>query len=169
MKKLAILFAGLFIMAISVQNVNAQISDSDDATAAATIIELISITQQGDLFFGNIAASAAGGTVVIASDGVTAPAYVGVIAPDGNEGTRQAASFLVEGMALATYDITLPGSITINDGSNSMTVDNFTTNSTETLDGSGDETILVGATLNVGTDQPAGTYQGNFTVSVIYN
>jgi hypothetical protein len=169
MKKLVLLFASLFLIMIASKNVSAQNpTASDDAIASATIIEVISIEQQQDLIFGNIIASAAGGTVIIANDGN--PSYSGVLAPTGNEGTRQQAIFKVEGQGGVTYDIDLPESINITDGTNNMTVDDFTSNPNGTgiLTG-GEQNVHVGATLNVGANQSTGVYQGSFTVTVVYN
>ncbi len=80
-----------------------------------------------------------------------------------------AASFDVSGQGDYTYSVTLPASTTLVDGAtNEMTVDTFADNSTGTLDGAGAETFNVGATLNVGADQIAGSYTGTFDVSVDY-
>jgi hypothetical protein len=92
-------------------------------------------------------------------------------------GTPTAASFTVTGVAAATYTITLPaGATTVSDGTNTMTIDTWTSNpaGTGTLTG-GTSTLLVGATLNVDADQPGGVYNtsnaggsGEFTVTVNY-
>lgn len=170
MKKLILLFTGLFLMAIAAQNVYAQNPQvSANATANATIITVISIAQTHDLSFGNIISNTGGGTVTIANNGT--PSYTGVSAPTGNEGTRQQAIFHVGGLTSATYAITLPESITISDGgTNNMTVANFTS----TPDGTGalavnGQDVNVGATLTVGAGQLPGVYTGSFTVTVAYN
>lgn len=170
MKKLIALFAGLFLMTIAAQNVIAQNPiASATANSSATIIQPISIVKvEGkDLLFGNIIASAAGGSVVIATTGT--PTLTGVAAPSV-PGTRQAATFTVTGMAGVTYAITLPASTNLTSGGNTMTVDNFLSdpNGTGLLTG-GTQTLNVGAKLNVGPAQPAGTYTGSFAVTVGYN
>lgn len=143
------------------------------ATATATIVTPISISHvtgtDTELSFGNIIADADGGTVVITPaggrtlNGLTSPSITGTIS---------AASFTVTGVDGATYAISLPGNHTINSGGNSMVVDTFTSNpsGTGTLTG-GTEALTVGATLNVGLAQPAGTYTnaGGFAVTVNYN
>lgn len=139
------------------------------ATATAVIVSPISIANVADMSFGNIIADADGGTVVLVPagtrtlNGLTSPSIPGTIA---------AASFTVTGLDGATYAISLPANHTISSGANNMVVDTFTStpSGTGTLTG-GTETLNVGATLNVGSAQPAGTYTNatGFTVTVNYN
>jgi len=141
------------------------------ATATAVIVTPISITQTADMSFGNIIASVGGGTVVLTPGGARTPAGVTFPAVGG---TVTAASFNVAGQANLTYSITLPASHTINSGANSMLVNAFTSSTlsgTATLSGAGTDVLTVGATLNVGAAQPAGTYTNlaGFTVTVNYN
>ena len=142
------------------------------ATATGTIVSPIAIANAGDMNFGNVAVSAASGTVILApagsrtaTGGVTLPAVPGSVA---------AAKFAVTGTQAYTYGITLPSSATtVTSGGNTMTVDAFTSSPSLTgvLDGSGKQTISVGASLNVGAAQAAGTYVSGipFEVSVNYN
>lgn len=142
------------------------------ATAAANIITPISIVNAGDMNFGNLAVSTTAGTVVLTpagerseTGGVTLPATAGSVS---------AAKFTVEGLANSTYSITLPsGNHTIKSGTNTMIVNAFTSSPTPTgtLNASGTETILVGATLNVAGSQAAGSYvsETGFEVTVNYN
>ena len=142
---------------------------SATATATAVIVSPITITQAANMSFGNIIADTDGGTVVLVPagtrtlNGLTSPSIAGTVT---------AASFTVTGFAGATYAITLPGSHTISNGTQNMTVDTFTStpSGTGTLTG-GTETLTVGATLNVGASQASGTYTNaaGFTVTVNYN
>ena len=52
-----------------------------------------------------------------------------------------------------------------------MSVDTFNhdAGATPSLSGGGSDTFNVGATLNVGATQAAGTYSGTFDVTVNYN
>ena len=89
-------------------------------------------------------------------------------------GTVTAAHFNVTGANNFTYTITLPAvATTVTSGGNTMTVNAFTStpSGTGTLSGAGAQTIDVGATLNVGISQAAGTYVSGtpFTVTVNYN
>lgn len=145
---------------------------SATATATSTIVAPIAISKTVNMNFGNVAVNANAGTVVLshagtrsASGGVTLPATSGTIA---------AAEFTVTGQAGYTYSVTLPSTATtVTSGSNNMTVTAFTSNlagGNGTLT-NGTETLKVGATLNVGASQAAGTYISAtpFTVTVNYN
>ncbi len=172
MKKLVFLFASLFITVIAVQNVKAQSSNNPvetaTAEASAKIIQVIDIKKDQDLSFGNIIASAAGGTVTIGTNGT--PSYSGVAAPTGTEGTRQQATFTVTGEKNATFAITLPTSIEIVSGTDKMTVNSFNSNPNETGTlSSGETTLNVGAKLIVDANQATGEYKGSFDVKVNYN
>lgn len=142
------------------------------ANASATIVGPIAIANTADMNFGNVAVNATPGTVQLDPDNTRTPGG-GVTLPI-TTGTVSAAVFNVTGAASYTYAITLPGAaLTITDGTNSMTVDAFTStpSGTGTLSGLGAEVLRVGATLNVGASQVAGTYTSAtpFTVTVNYN
>ena len=144
-----------------------------NATASATVITPIAITNASNMNFGNISVqTATGGTVVLApagsrtrTSGVTLPATTGTVS---------AASFNVTGTAAYTYAITLPGTVTLTRASGAETMDatSFTSSpsATGTLNGSGAQTLTVGATLTVAAAQVAGSYVStNFDVTVNYN
>ncbi|GGH63877.1 hypothetical protein HNQ91_002427 [Filimonas zeae] len=145
---------------------------SATATATATIVTPISISKTDNLNFGNVAVHATTAGTVVLSPGGARSATGGVTLP-ATPGTVAAASFTVSGEGNYTYAITLPSSaLTITDGTNTMTVTDFTStpNGTGTLS-SGTQTLNVGATLNVAAGQAAGVYTSAapFTVTVNYN
>jgi hypothetical protein len=174
MNKSTLKLAALALVAITCGINKASAQSSATAPASATIVTPITITKTVDMEFGNAAVQAStGGTVVLdpastrtATSGVTLPAVTGTVS---------AASFDIAGTANYTYAITLPTTLTINDGgTNNMTVNTFTSNpsTTGTLSASGTDVLTVGATLNVGAGQAAGTYTSGgspFTVTVNYN
>lgn len=170
MKKFAILFAGLFMMTFAFQTVNAQGSGATAASsAAARIITPIALTNSTGLNFGNIAASDVLGTVTIAPAG--GRTSTGGVTPSAI-GAFTNAIFGASGEFNATYAITLPASTTVSDGgSNSMTINGFTSDpsGTGTLSGIGSQTINVGATLNVNASQASGNYTGTYNVTIAYN
>lgn len=142
------------------------------ATTTATLITPISINKDVDLNFGNIAVSPTlGGTVVLPlsgsrtlTGGVTLPIVTGTVT---------LASFTVHGEGNSTYSITLPSSaITLTAASGNMTVDNFVSSPANTgALTNGSQILKVGATLNVGAAQAAGTYTNSsgLYVTVNYN
>lgn len=169
MKKSILLSAGLFLMILTAKNLQAgEPQVSGEATATATIITPIAIEKNADLYFGNIIATAEGGTVAI-SAGSDDPTYNGVSAPSVT-GTRQRAEFVVTGLSGAAFTITLPadGAVTLTGAGNEMELTGWVHNSGEVLE-SGTNTFQVGATLNVNADQAAGQYTADFEVTVNYN
>ena len=143
------------------------------ATASATIITPIAISKTVDMNFGNVAVNSSLGTVVLTPAG-TRSRTGGVTLPAVG-GTVTAASFTVTGAGTSTYAITIPSTnytITRVSGSETMIVNTFasTPSGTGTLSG-GTQTLTVGATLNVGASQVAGTYTNavGFDVTVNYN
>ncbi len=169
MKKLSILISLVALFSIASVTVNAQVSAT--ASTSATIITPIAITKTTDMNFGNVAVSPTlAGTVQLATTsartaggGATLPAVTGTVS---------AAKFNVTGLAGSTYSISLPASITLTNGGNTMTVNAFTSTPTPTgtLTG-GTQDILVGATLNVSAAQAAGLYTNatGLVVTVNYN
>jgi hypothetical protein len=170
MKKLTKFFLLAIVMLSFAASSFAQVTAT--ATATATIITPIAITKTVDMNFGNVAVSAALGTVVLTpastrsvTGGCTLPAVAGTVT---------AASFNITGLGLATYSITLPGAATtISFGAFNMTVDTWTSTPTPTgaLSAGGAQTLTVGATLHVAGSQAAGTYVSAipFSVTVNYN
>jgi hypothetical protein len=122
--------------------------------------------------FGNVAVSTTAGTVVMTPAGVRS--VTGGCTLPAITGTVSAGVFNVTGAAGYTYSITLPAAATtITSGANNMTVNTWTSTPTPTgtLSAGGNQTLSVGATLNVAASQAAGTYVSGtpFTVTVNYN
>lgn len=145
---------------------------TSNATAQATIVQPIMVSNVRDLNFGNIAPGATSGTVVLSPTAAgTRTANGGITLPSGS-GAVQTAKYIVSGVAGWAFTISLPESISLSDGMHFMTIDNFT--STPSGSGvltSGVQIIYVGATLNINANQEAGIYESteNFEVSVNYN
>jgi len=138
-------------------------------TANATIVTPISILAVNTLEFGQIIAPAANATVTVSTAGARSSTDTIL---QTETGVRQA-TFTVSGQAAYNFTVTLPSAaVTLNGPSGAtMTVDTFTSdpNGTGTLDGTGNKTLNVGATLHVGGSQAAGSYTGSFDVTVNYN
>ena len=169
MRKIILVFLAI-VMVVSFSNkLMAQVTAT--ATATATIITPIAITKTVDMNFGNVAVTSVAGAVILAPAG-TRTTTGGVTLP-ATARTVTAASFNVTGIEGYTYAITLPiTDHTISNGTNNMIVNAFT--STPSGTGkltAGAQPVTVGATLNVGVAQVAGTYTSvtPFNVSVNYN
>lgn len=122
------------------------------------------------LSFGTFIAGS-GGTVTVSSSGNASSSGGVFLVRQGAGGST--AQFTVVGTPGATYSITLPTNnvVVLTDGnSNTMNVGSFvsTPGPTGTLSGGGNQTIRVGATLVVGSNQPPGVYSGTFAVTVNY-
>ncbi|MGV8892780.1 MAG: DUF4402 domain-containing protein [Burkholderiaceae bacterium] len=121
------------------------------------------------LAFGSLVAGS-GGTVTVSLTGVRSASGGVILLPSGS---GSAALFSVTGNSSATYAITLPanGVVSLTSGANTMAVNNFTSNPAPTgqLSVGGSQTLSVGATLSVGSNQPSGPYSGSFNVMVNYN
>jgi spore coat protein U-like protein len=126
------------------------------------------ITNLRPLAFGELSAGLTSGTAVVTPSGTRT--FMGGVTP-GNSGGVTSAAFLVLGIPLLTYSISLPGSVVLSAGANTMTVNTFTSNPSGTgqLTVIGVQTLTVGATLQVGASQSSGSYTGTFDVTVVYN
>ena len=173
MKQVKKIVASIIVIAATISTANAQ--STATASASATIVTPISIAKNVDMNFGNIAVTSTGGTVILAAAG-TRTATGGVTLPVV-AGTVSAAAFTVSGQSAYTYDITLPsGNTVLSSGANSMNVNNFTasiglTAGALSVGAPGTQSFSVGATINVGANQAAGSYTTAtpFNVTVNYN
>ena len=139
----------------------AQTSDSENATASATIVAPITITKVADLDFGDIVADAtAAGSVTLSTAGVAVPTTVQHL------GGESAASVSVTGVVGQTFSVSAIPGINLTGPGTAMPA-TFTSNcGTCTI---GTDGVAVGGTLTVNANQAAGSYSGVFTVTVSYN
>jgi hypothetical protein len=155
--KTMFLICVLMVGAVSISNKAKAASDT--GTATATVIAGIDIVNQSDLEFGIVAQGDAAGTVAPGDGG--------------------AAEFLVTGQANTAYTITLPAAaINMTTGAGDtaqrqISVSNWVSNpaagANGMLDGSGEESLFVGADhAAILNDQEPGAYSGVFTVDVVY-
>lgn len=169
-RTLRVAATGAAVFGLLVQGAAVQAADAT-GTASATVVTPIAISNTAGIAFGKLSAGT-GGTVVMSTAGERTKSG-GVVLLSGTAGN--AAAFNVTGDASATYAITLPSSaVTIThsvDNTKTMNIGTFTSNpsATGTLSAGGAQTVNVGATLTVASAQTAGSYSGNFTVSVEYN
>lgn len=161
----------IFMVAASA---NAYTQVSATATATGTIVTPITIANNANMNFGNIAVNASLGTVVLPAAAAPVRSVTGGCTLPATVGTVASARFTVTGQAGYTYSITLPASVSLTGPGPAMTANAFVSNPTVALGGlltGGTQTLYVGATLNVGASQTAGAYTtaAAFTVTVNYN
>jgi len=139
------------------------------ATATAHVTSSMTVRTISGLAFGELSSGAEAGTLELSPGGVrTTTGGVTV----NRAIAASPAAFDVQGDPNATYSITFPAAIIMNNGSpNSMVIDKFVSSpeTTGVIDVSGQQTLYVGGTLNVDSNQSFGTYSGQFTVTVDYN
>jgi hypothetical protein len=147
-------------------------SFAQNSTASAKILAGLTVTKTTDLNFGTMTVPTTPATVTLTPAAVLSS--TGTITLLAQAPVAAVASYGVSGDLNANYAITLPanGVVTITSGVNTMAVDNFTSSKAlnlSTLDGAGADSFTVGATLILGTNQPAGSYAGAYNVTVAYN
>lgn len=133
------------------------------ANATAEIVQAITIVEDDVLNFGVIVPAGAASTVDITAGG-TVTCGAGLTC----SGSAVPGAFTATGSDGYDVDISVDASTSLTSGANSMTVNNLAPSAaTATLTG-GTTTFTVGGTLNVGANQVAGVYSGNYNVSVDY-
>jgi hypothetical protein len=174
MKKVLILFVAVSMIAGYSTKVMAQATEN--TAAAAKIVTPLSITETSSLHFGTMAVLAGTpGTCVLSTQGArtqTGGVNLSIQAPSASN-----AAYNVAGAVNTTYAITLPATITVTSGTESMTINSILARTvsagvdglTGTLSASGSDSFTVGGTLNVSAGQVTGVYNGTFDVTVAYN
>lgn len=132
------------------------------ATAKAKILRQVTVTNTTDLQFGTIVSGTAASTVVISTAGART-CGTGLFCSS----TFSAAGFNVTGTSGQVVTVTIPTSVTLQSGTNSMTADLASSDATLTLANNAGS-FSVGGTLNVGANQSDGDYEGTFNAVVNY-
>ena len=158
-----------FLLAVALLGLSANAAAQ---TASSTIdVEIesraITLANTGGLNFGKVLPYGSAGNVYVSINGVgsTSNAFI-------SDATNiRASSWAVTGIPGAPFAVTLPTSVTINNGTENMTVTSFNRSGASQLflDAAGNNNFTVGARLNVGANQPVGIYSGTFNVTVNYN
>lgn len=163
-----ILFIG-FLLGGVLQLLQAQTSATASFTASATIIQPIGITTTANMNFAHIDAQE-GGAVILTPQNTRST--TGGVALAGEE-NLSAATFVVTGQPGLAYSISLPSArYTLTNGQEEISIENFTSNlENGGLLADGNQTVSIGATLNVLENQTPGYYTSPapMDVTVIYN
>lgn len=157
------LFAFAAVMAHAAESVSVQA----EGTAKAKIIQAATLKHATGavLNFGTLIADNDGGTSTLeAVAGPTAQdSGIQRVTADGVSSDH----FTLENLDTATkYTVAVPASVTISNGTQTMSVD--LTGSADEVTGVGSQDLYVGGTLHVGANQAVGQYTGDYTVTVTY-
>ncbi len=132
------------------------------APAFAKIYSQVTVINTSDLEFGTIVTAASPSVVDVSTAGArTCGAGLACL------GTSSAADFIVGGSSGQVTTISVPASVTLTSGTNSMFALLNPTNAVLTLVANAG-TFSIGGTLLVGGAQAEGTYTGSFTATVNY-
>ncbi|TNF91631.1 MAG: DUF4402 domain-containing protein [Gammaproteobacteria bacterium] len=143
------------------------------ATATATVVEPLAITQVTPMDFGTISGTLTAGTVRLAVD--NSRSVLGGAQTLINDGA--AGDYTITGEPGLLFDLSFANGTLTGPGAD-MIVSNFQTSLgapplTSNLDAAGptagEANFQVGADLAVGSNQVSGDYNGTFTITVNYN
>ena len=132
------------------------------ATAKAKILRQVTLTNTTDLQFGTIVSSPTASTVVVSTAGVR-NCGAGLVC----SGASTAAGFLVTGTSGQVVTVSVPATVTLSSGTNSMLSTLNASAATLTLAANAGA-FSVGGILAVGADQADGDYAGTFNVTADY-
>ncbi len=174
MKTIAKLFVLTSLLILFGANTQAQVTTN--SSAEATIVATIDLVLDVPLNFGNLAVTTTAGVVTLEPSAAATRTQLGGVTFPIVPGTVDAATFFVIGEANVTYDIDIPlpaWDLTITNGTANMIVNNWLSSPSGAglLDGSGEQTLYVGADLHVDAMQEPGVYFNGtgFPVTVNYN
>ena len=167
-----ILAASLLIGGVSAPAF-AQSTASQSTTATARIVQPISLTKNSDLAFGTIVKP------TTSTNTITIDETTGSRSSSGGgdaalvTSTSGRATYTVGGEGGQTFAITVPASVNMISGANTITVTLVGTATTGTLSGTigsaGTTTFGVGGNFSLASAQASGNYTGSFTTTVAYN
>lgn len=164
----------------------AQTMASLSASAGATIIVPMTMTEQNAINFGATTKQIGVGGKVILSTNNAALDYQGGVTGTASGISASNAVFYITGAADYGYTLTMPNTITIegpdsmmmiiddlkirfNNGSQEVAINQGANSITNILNANGNDTFRLGGRLNINSDQLAGNYTGSYNVTVDYN
>jgi hypothetical protein len=149
----------------------AQSSATVSTNGTGKIIAPMTLTKDADLAFGTIIKPNTGSGTVTIGTGADTVALTGTGA--ASMGTASRAKFTVGGEGAQTYAVTVPATMTMTNGANSITVTLTPSATTGAISGalgsSGTQTFQVGGAFPLASTQATGAYAGSFNVTTAYN
>ncbi len=157
------IFKALALTGVVALGLGASAANAATATALAkaNIVKQITIVKTADLDYATIVTGAAASTVIVSPAGVRT-CGAGLTC----SGNPIAASFTVVGTVGQVALVTVPPTVTLTSGANTMSSTLLSSAPALTLAAS--NTFTLGGTLSVGANQVEGAYSGLFTVNVDY-
>lgn len=131
------------------------------ASATAQILQPVSVVKNTDLNFAQIIPATSASTVAVSTGGVRTCGAALVCS-----GSVTVANFTATGQSGQTATVSVPGSVSLTSGSDTMSTTLVPSATSLSLAPTG--SFTVGGTLSVGANQAAGTYTGSFSVTVEY-
>ncbi len=160
LNKMKIAFAGTVVAAAMLSSA----AHAATADATAEIVTAATLTNTAPLNFGSVAIGASGGSVVVDADATGARVCTSVICIGT---TSSAADFVIGGASGAAVGLTITDpTITLTDSVSGDTMD--ATLSLSSATSTVGNTEWVGGTLTVAGTETAGTYDGTFEVTALY-
>jgi len=160
----------IFILIIStlLLTINTLCQSTAIGRISAEIIEPIIITKNTDMDFGAIESNINGGDIELTPQGIRNTTESIKLS---DKRTVSNASFKIMGQPKYNYSITLPNNANLNNNSNQLIVDSFTSypSGTGTIDDNGNGTINIGATLHMNPNQSVGIYSNDNGLIVVVN
>ena len=150
----------------------AQTVATEPATARGTVLQRLTLTEDADLDFGTVLASAVAGDVGINADSGVRNVTGGVTGVAINPGHR--ALFTGYGTPGSTVNVSLSYPAFLVSGANVVGVDPVvgmyldSGGTSRTISAAGTFQIGVGGLFNIAANQPNGVYTGTFTVTAQY-
>ena len=140
-------------------------ADTENATAQAQVIPAVELTENDPLTFGVILSSANAGSVTISTTSNTPICTSGISCVA--ESTQRGRFTVSNAEAGYTVGITVPSTVTLTSGSSQMTAE-LESSMASFMSAGADQVFYVGGMLTVGSNQPAGYYNGTYEVSAEY-
>jgi hypothetical protein len=175
MKKLILILVAIStLLVLPAKQISAQDRANATAQVSATIIIPLTATEASQLNFGRFFPGDQGGTIAISPNGNVSTSSTVV----ADASPRNPGSFFVSGQVDATFSIALPegpATLTSTSDSKTMMVSDWVSIPDNNVSGikldGGIQTVLIGATLNVGSidENPRGIYTGSYQITFAYN
>lgn len=174
MKTLKIIFTAVLFLGFTVSNVVAQ-SPNATADASATVLAELTLVKNTDIAFGEVARGTTpalnpvSGAATAGAGLNSSSTAVGKFTLTGEGDANILVSWTKNDLDGPGADIVFAPSVSYGATDASFGGTIITSGSTQQIDAGGTNYFWVGGTITVASNQVAGTYEGDFTLTVEYN